>query len=485
MNLQPVADRLGAMLRGMEVNEMNDRSFAVEMLTPWTALSRAKASQALQYEIPRRLWDRAVDRQTGGAQWAPYSNHPGRTNLLQGQATAMWLTYTRGDKLVRPCAEIVEAIMKETGCSRSTAYNAQPSGFAQCGYTDLCIHCELLRKARLGFLRNLGSDRLENLGQGEVRDLWLKAGGAALLEDEYRGLLTHEDTALRQSACYKAQKHRASEGRCTCCVMDYAANILLRSQRGDAKEFHNLKQVGLFALLVHADGRSYLAAILGNASCAHSTFWTLHDLRQAIELLKRKAGLRLDRNMSLWSDTASGMRSREMFSLLWMDEFKGIEELNYFEEYHGKSECDMCFSVLKRRIIQECVENWDDAGTACLPGILESAFKGDQGLKCFAVWSDYSEQPIRSRWVNRNRLNFKGVTTTLSLKRSALGVVDHVVTDAKTGGKFYSDRDLLPVGASIEDLSVPEAAILDPRELTGPTARFNYKQRTRGAVARG
>ena len=181
----------------------------------------------------------------------PGSNYPGRKRSRGADAApSEWHASSHETPRLNAAGEslrvvpggqamVARTIMKKHGCSRTTAYGYKPKNISAAKKSsDLCIHCEAMRRTRLaiiGYSQSLGHSVKTpdpHAGQKDVAavgDLAAKfcaeSGGGSeemsLALQQYDILKWHEAESVAAQVRLRQQQQQGP-----CIVFDYAANIV-------------------------------------------------------------------------------------------------------------------------------------------------------------------------------------------------------------------------------------------------------------------
>lgn len=261
----------------------------------------------------------------------------------------------------------------------------------------------------------------QGVGCSRAKELVDKEGLEA--DAETKLLEAHEQVVAHQRAQFDEMVKKASD-KAWVVVIDYAASICLKSQRGDAVEFFNPANVGAFGMYIYPKGA---AVVILCHHKLHDSFWTLWNYKEALSLAVEKLGLDPPESVDVWSDAAKTMRSKEMAAALYEKELK-IQSFNFWGEYHGKSICDSLFSAIKQHVGAEAPERWEKSHIPLLPETVEACF-GKTPACC--KFSDQGAEELEKRWGSRKYLEVKDISSTLCLRKNFASVENAVLTGAK------------------------------------------------------
>lgn len=185
-------------------------------------------------------------------------------------------------------------------------------------------------------------------------------------------------------------------------VMDFKANISLgKGPVEDSHNFFNAPQRTVFgAVCYFKKGESRFKVIFSVISPI-----LMHDTKTVHEILKRHIfshgvfqhfGIT---NINFWMDNAPNhFRTKEMLAsfVSLEEEFDFSSEINYFAEYHGKSECDRHFGLMSRIYTEHCsyAQNKDINSTEEYVDMYTSYIRDSGGLVLPKIGYVYDEMNL-------------------------------------------------------------------------------------------
>ena len=254
---------------------------------------------------------------------------------------------------------IVVEISKDLKCSEWAASFYRPCNITVARkLSDLCLNCESLRRVRIELI-NLaresglfiqkpseldGQKAVASIGQ-KALEFWYSKSSAGVVPDEVSNLLDqhsipqwHEDLGKRLR-----NELEVSQNNTPTIVFDFASDLILRSHRGDAREFYKPLKVSHFGMMVTTPSgggkkKTHYIDIL-TPSESHTSRSAVHCLTHGIAKAKEIGLVDVDAPLNLYCDKASHFNSGEGCYGALMSATKGFPKvcLTYHVCYHGKT----------------------------------------------------------------------------------------------------------------------------------------------------
>jgi hypothetical protein len=227
-------------------------------------------------------------------------------------------------------------------CGRTTFFNNKPPSVKKAkSKQDCCPICKESKK----FLPILESQHSSKLNSSDLEAL--------------EAFKFHKVAASTQSKHYEDSLSSLKEGKALL-VMDFKANISLgKGPEQDSGVFFNAPQRTIFGVVGFFKKNGELFKIIFTIVSSVLN----HDSRTVCEILNGNIFPHsIFRHfkvteIDLWMDNApSQFRNKEHFSTIYnlSLKYKMKLNMNFFAEYHGKSECDRHFGLISRIYTDRC-----------------------------------------------------------------------------------------------------------------------------------
>ena len=327
---------------------------------------------------------------SGDLVYAPPGGHAGRSRHPQSKSIQeAWVGLAEESSRATASGQptmLIRGGLKSAAQKICAAYDASlttvyalrpPDVVCATKHTDLCIHCEALRRVRLELITVANRDGARintpspHAGQGVVSSPGNQAaqhcstlqGPSEEVEQllsDHATLKWHEDQNASLRAKYK--KALACE---TVVTFDYASNLVLKSDRGDSAEFRNPFSAthfgAMFSSPAENGGRSTCYVDVFCESARHTSRVAVAALTKAVSLAVAEKGFSFEgKNVLLFCDNATHFACGELaYGVLFgvLPRARSVS-LTYHARYHGKTPLDAHFARVKSAVGLIPREKW-------------------------------------------------------------------------------------------------------------------------------